>query len=69
MAGKPKPKTKLRPKTKYDNKAQSERFIEAAQNLGIEETGDTFDRAFNKVVQGNAIRQPDIDSTKKNAKP
>jgi hypothetical protein len=45
-AAKPKPK----PKPKLTDKAQSERFIEAARKLGVEETGETFERAFSKVV-------------------
>jgi hypothetical protein len=41
--------------SKLSDKAQSERFIEAARKLGIEETGETFDRAFKKVVPPKRI--------------
>ena len=37
----PKPETK---------KTQSERFIETARELGVDETGEKFDRAFKKLV-------------------
>jgi hypothetical protein len=35
--------------TKTD-KQQSERFIETARKLGADETGRTFDKAFERVV-------------------
>jgi hypothetical protein len=43
-------KSKAKPKPKFTDKAESERFIEAARKLGIEETGEAFERAFRKVV-------------------
>jgi len=43
-------KPKAKPKPKFTDKAQSERFIETARKLGIEETGEAFDRAFEKVA-------------------
>jgi hypothetical protein len=45
-----KPKPKKKPKPKLQNKAQSERFIEAAQILGIEETGDRFEESLAKIL-------------------
>jgi len=45
---KPKPKAKLKPK--FTDKAQSERFIATARELGIEETGAKFDSAFQRIV-------------------
>ena len=45
-----KPKPKKQPKPKLRDKAQSERFIEAARKLGIEETA-SFDNAFTDVVK------------------
>ena len=45
-----KPKAKQKPKPKFTDKAESERFIEAARKLGIEETGEAFERAFTKVA-------------------
>lgn len=45
---------KLRPKqnqkSKFTDKAQSERFIETARQLGAEKTGEAFDRSFRKIV-------------------
>jgi len=51
MAKAEKPKEKPKPKPKYTDKAQSEQFIEAARKLGIEETGEVFERAFAKVIE------------------
>lgn len=45
-----KAKAKAKPKPKFTDKAESERFIEAARKLGIEETGDAFEKAFHKIV-------------------
>jgi hypothetical protein len=53
MAEKPKPKAKPTRKPKFTDKAQSERFTEAARELGIEETGDKFDESFRKIVTPN----------------
>jgi hypothetical protein len=50
MAQAPKPKAKSRAKPKFTDKAQSERFIATARKLGIEETGEVFERAFKKIV-------------------
>lgn len=50
-----KPRAKPKPKKpKLSDKAQSERFIEAARELGIEKTGDLFERAFEKVTRHRA---------------
>jgi hypothetical protein len=43
-------KPKAKPKPKFTDKAQSERFIETARKLGVEETGEAFERAFEKIV-------------------
>jgi hypothetical protein len=37
-------------KPKTTDKAQSERFIEAARKLGVEETGDAFERAIQRIA-------------------
>ena len=50
MAKAAKPKVKARPKPKFTDKAQSERFIETARKLGVEETGEAFEDAFRKIV-------------------
>ncbi len=50
MAKAEKPRLKAKPKPKFTDKAQSERFIEAARELGIEETGETFERAVSKIA-------------------
>jgi hypothetical protein len=35
---------------KRDNPAQSRRFIEAAKKLGVDESGDAFNRALDKIA-------------------
>ena len=42
--------TRPKPK-KATDKAQSERFRETARKLGADESEETFDRAFKKIVQ------------------
>lgn len=37
-------------KTK-DQKAQSERFVEKAKELGADESAEAFERAFKKIVR------------------
>jgi hypothetical protein len=62
MAKAEKPRSK--PKPRFTDKAESERFIEAARKLGIEETGEAFERAFEKIVPP---KQPIRKSTFRNA--
>jgi hypothetical protein len=54
MARKPNANAKLRrrpkPKINRHDPAQSERFIEAAREAGMDETGEIFERAFEKIV-------------------
>jgi hypothetical protein len=56
MAKAEKAKAKRQPKPKFIDKQQSERFIEAARRLGIEETGERFERVFKKIVQPKTTR-------------
>lgn len=49
MAG-VKGKAKKRKPIERTNKAQSERFIKAAKELGVDETGDAFEHTINKVL-------------------
>ncbi len=42
-----------KPKRKPDKeKMQKERFIETARELEVDETGEAFERAFEKVIRG-----------------
>jgi hypothetical protein len=50
MAQEPKRKAKATRKPKFIDKAQSERFIEAARELGVECT-DGFDKAVKTVIR------------------
>jgi hypothetical protein len=46
------PKAKPKPKSQRNtDTAQSERFKETARNLGADESGETFERVFSKIVQ------------------
>jgi hypothetical protein len=45
-----KPKRKRRSKIKRTDKKQSARFIAAAKELGLEGTGDAFERAMNTLA-------------------
>lgn len=41
---------KKKAKPKLTDKEQSERFIETARELGVDEGGDKFKRTFEKIV-------------------
>ncbi|MBR1215934.1 hypothetical protein [Bradyrhizobium sp. JYMT SZCCT0180] len=47
-AGVPK---KQKAKPKLTDKEQSERFKETARKLGVDETGESFDAAFRKIIK------------------
>jgi hypothetical protein len=49
-------KPKAKPKSKFTDKQQSERFIETARKLGVEATGENFERAFRAVVASSLSR-------------
>jgi hypothetical protein len=53
MGTKPKARgpTGKRAKPKEDQKAQSERFIEAARTIGVDESGKEFEKAVKKLVR------------------
>lgn len=44
------PPKKAKPKPKLTDKEQSERFIETARSLGVDESGKEFERALKKIV-------------------
>jgi hypothetical protein len=49
-AGTPK---KKKAKPKLSDKEQSERFKEAARELGVDESGASFEDAFKKIVRSD----------------
>jgi hypothetical protein len=49
-----------KPKRKRDDKSQKERFIEKAREVEADESGEAFERALKKIIQG---------PRQKNAKP
>jgi len=53
MAQRPKAKPKLKGQKSTDKK-QSERFIETARAIGVDETGKEFERALKKIVPAAA---------------
>lgn len=42
---------KAKPKPKLSDKEQSERFMETARELGVDESGRAFEKAFEKVIK------------------
>jgi hypothetical protein len=48
--GSSKAKGKSRSKSQGSEKTQFERFIEAARSIGVDESGEEFERAFSKIV-------------------
>jgi len=53
MGGKPKARKAARKaeKPKAAQKTQTERFIETARSIGVDESGKEFDRALKKMFQ------------------
>jgi hypothetical protein len=47
-------------KRKPDNPEQFERFVEAARKVGVDETGEEFERAFGKIIR----RRPDTTKSR-----
>ena len=56
MAGERGKRRKRRPKGKPDNPAQSKRFIEAAKALGVDESGEAFDKAMRDLLKPKGKR-------------
>jgi hypothetical protein len=50
VAQKPKPRPPAKPKKPDKEKPQAKRFKETARQLGVDETGKTFEQAFRKLV-------------------
>jgi hypothetical protein len=46
-SAKPRPKAK----PKLTDKKQSERFIETARELGVDESGESFEKKFKEIVK------------------
>jgi hypothetical protein len=51
-AGAPK---KAKPKPNLTDKEQSERFKQTARELGVDEGGEAFDRAFKKITSSKSV--------------
>ncbi len=43
-------KKETKPKPPQDKRPQAERFIETARQIGADETGKAFEKAFEKIV-------------------
>jgi hypothetical protein len=54
-----------KPDPKPDDPAQSKRFIDAAREAGADESSESFDRAFNKVVSRSKKPPPPKSSSAK----
>ena len=59
MVSKPKAQSPPKPgkKAKAKEKPQRERFIEAARELGVDETGQEFEQLFDRVAKLKPPRQ------------
>jgi hypothetical protein len=51
-AGTPK---KKKAKPKLSDKEQSERFKETARELGVDESGEEFERAFHRITKPHSL--------------
>jgi hypothetical protein len=49
------PKTPPDPKPPHDDPAESERFIDMARELGVDETDESFDKAFKKFISSPLV--------------
>jgi hypothetical protein len=50
MGRKPKAGGPAKPKEQSEERPQIEDFIETARKLGVDETGETFEKAFRRLV-------------------
>jgi hypothetical protein len=60
-----KPKAEPKPKPKMTDKKQSERFIAAARELGLDEDSNALDRAFEKVKIAQPKAPTNANNTRK----
>ena len=60
-----KPKAKPKPRPKFTDKAQSERFIETARLLSAEQPGEAFERAVHTVLSVRSIKRSKIFSPRR----
>lgn len=51
-----------KPKRKQDDKQQSKRFIQKAREVVTDKSGETFDKAFRKIVPPKTHRNPKQDA-------
>jgi hypothetical protein len=51
MAGESAKRRKRRRKNEPDNPAQSKRFMEAAKALGVDESGEAFDKTLSTMLK------------------
>jgi hypothetical protein len=45
---------KVKPKPKLSDKEQSERFMETAREIGVDESGEAFEKAFKRIAKSQA---------------
>ena len=57
----PMPKAKPNPTPDTDDPAEYQRFLEIARELGVDESPDALDRAFEKVMQKRQKPQKETD--------
>lgn len=68
MGGKPEAEGEKRaPRRKMTPEEQRALFVRTARELGVDETGEEFERAFDKIISArNSNDQSDSSSMKKN---
>jgi hypothetical protein len=59
MAKAERPKSRLKSKPKFSDKAQSERFIEAARTLHVDNINETFDKALSIILSRKTVHSKD----------
>jgi len=64
-----KAKGKVKPRPKLTIKERHKRFVEMAHEVEADKSSESFDRAFDRVVNAQPIHQSNTDSVRKRAKP
>ena len=54
VTGEPRPKGKAKPKPKLTSTERHKRFVDMAHEVGADESPESFDRAFGRVIPTSA---------------
>jgi hypothetical protein len=61
------PRKPQRPRQNSDPE-QLKRFIDMAREVGVDESPEAFDRAFNSVIPSQSVRRPSNHQNRKQSK-